>query len=115
MWKVGTPHEPVNVNLVAQLDADPVELETPVTIFADVFARRTTHGFQSKQSIGPAMVAIVTNVSALQKERNPADLIFREKTEGLREDEKSELDHYLQIEHLMRLAKARAHHYLANG
>jgi hypothetical protein len=44
-----------------------------------------------------------------------ADLIFREKTEGLPDDEKSELDHYLQIEHLMRLAKARAHHYLANG
>ena len=44
-----------------------------------------------------------------------ADLIFREKTEGLSEDEKSELDHYLQIEHLMRLAKARAHHYLTHG
>jgi len=42
-----------------------------------------------------------------------ADLIFREKTEGLREDEKSELDHYLQIEHLVRFAKARAHQYLA--
>lgn len=44
-----------------------------------------------------------------------ADLIFREKTEGLPAEEKSELDHYIQIEHLMRLAKARAHHYLANG
>ena len=44
-----------------------------------------------------------------------ADLIFREKTEGLSADEKSELDHYMQIEHLMRLAKARAHYYLANG
>ena len=44
-----------------------------------------------------------------------ADLIFREKTEGLPEDAKSELDHYLQIEHMMRLANARAHHYLANG
>jgi hypothetical protein len=44
-----------------------------------------------------------------------ADLIFREKIEGLSEDEKSELDHYLQIEHLMRLAKARAHHYLTHG
>jgi hypothetical protein len=43
-----------------------------------------------------------------------ADLILRDKTEGLPDDEKSELDHYLQIEHLMRLAKARAHHYLAN-
>jgi hypothetical protein len=43
-----------------------------------------------------------------------ADLILREKMEGLSEDEKSELDHYLQIEHLMRLAKARAHHYLTH-
>lgn len=43
-----------------------------------------------------------------------ADLISREKTEGLLAEEKSELDHYLQIEHLMRLAKARAHRYLAN-
>ena len=43
-----------------------------------------------------------------------ADLIFREKTEGLLAEEKSELDHYLQIERLMRLAKARAHRYLAN-
>lgn len=41
-----------------------------------------------------------------------ADLIFREKTQGLLDEEKSELDHYMQIEHLMRLAKARAHEYL---
>jgi hypothetical protein len=44
-----------------------------------------------------------------------ADLIAREKDEGLSAEEKSELDHYLQIEHLMRLAKARAHHYLTNA
>jgi hypothetical protein len=37
-----------------------------------------------------------------------ADLISREKTEGLPEDEKSELDVYMQLEHIMRLAKARA-------
>lgn len=36
------------------------------------------------------------------------DLIYREKTSGLSLDEKSELDHYMQLEHLMRLAKARA-------
>jgi hypothetical protein len=42
-----------------------------------------------------------------------ADLILREKTEGLSEDEKSELDHCLQIEHLLRLTKVRAHHHLA--
>jgi hypothetical protein len=41
-----------------------------------------------------------------------ADLIFGEKTEGLSEAEKSELDLCLQIEHLMRGAKVRAQHYL---
>lgn len=41
-----------------------------------------------------------------------ADLIFREKTEGLSEAENSELDLCLQIEHLMRVAKLRAQHYL---
>ncbi len=43
-----------------------------------------------------------------------ADLTFREKTGGLSPDEKSELDHYLQLEHIMRLAKARAHQYVAH-
>ena len=37
-----------------------------------------------------------------------ADLIHREKTSGLTPDEASEIDHYLRLEHLMRLAKARA-------
>jgi hypothetical protein len=37
-----------------------------------------------------------------------ADLIRREKNAGLPPGETSELDHYMQLEHLMRLAKARA-------
>ncbi len=37
-----------------------------------------------------------------------ADLIHKEKTGGLTDDESSELDHFLKLEHLMRLAKARA-------
>ncbi|HEV3021632.1 MAG TPA: hypothetical protein VGX76_04170 [Pirellulales bacterium] len=41
-----------------------------------------------------------------------ADLIRREKTSGLSADETAELNHYLQIEHLMRLAKARARQHL---
>ncbi|MEO6194489.1 MAG: hypothetical protein ABIS20_15875 [Thermoanaerobaculia bacterium] len=41
-----------------------------------------------------------------------ATLVVREKTAGLTADEKSELDHYLQLEHIMRLAKARAQQYL---
>lgn len=37
-----------------------------------------------------------------------ADLLHREKTGGLSHDEAAELDRYLALEHLMRLAKARA-------
>jgi len=43
-----------------------------------------------------------------------ADLIQREKTTGLAPDEISELNQYLQLEHLMRLAKARARAHLAD-
>jgi hypothetical protein len=42
------------------------------------------------------------------------DLLQREKEGELSPAEKSELDHYLQLEHLMRLAKARARYFLTN-
>jgi hypothetical protein len=41
------------------------------------------------------------------------ELILREKNTGLTPDETSELNHYMQLEHLMRLAKARARKYLS--
>lgn len=44
-----------------------------------------------------------------------ADLIHRQKTASLSPDETAELNQYLQIEHLMRLAKARARQRLAAG
>ncbi len=43
-----------------------------------------------------------------------ADLIYLEKTAALSSDEKSELDHFMHLEHLMRLAKARARKYIEN-
>jgi hypothetical protein len=43
-----------------------------------------------------------------------ADLIQREKSTSLAADEKAELDHYMELEHLMRLAKARARQHLAH-
>ena len=43
------------------------------------------------------------------------ELIERQKITPLPSEEKSELDHYLEIEHLMRLAKARARQLLAHG
>ena len=42
------------------------------------------------------------------------ELIERQKNEELGPEEKSELDDYLGLEHLMRLAKARAHKLLAH-
>jgi hypothetical protein len=50
---------------------------------------------------------IVFQPSEAAKQR-VADLIRREKTTGLTSDETSELNHYMELEHLIRLAKARA-------
>jgi hypothetical protein len=43
-----------------------------------------------------------------------ADLIFREKNEGLTLEEQQELDLYMQLEHLMRLAKVHARKHLTH-
>jgi hypothetical protein len=40
------------------------------------------------------------------------ELIERQKEAQLPSDERAELDHYLEVEHLMRLAKARARELL---
>jgi len=37
-----------------------------------------------------------------------AELVRREKTTGLTAEESSELEHFMQLEHIMRLAKAKA-------
>ncbi|WP_353929689.1 hypothetical protein WJM97_15420 [Okeanomitos corallinicola TIOX110] len=50
-------------------------------------------------------------VSETVKER-VAELIFREKNETLSTEEKSELDHYMVLEHLLRLAKAHAYEFI---
>ncbi|HEY0004262.1 MAG TPA: hypothetical protein VGB17_05585 [Pyrinomonadaceae bacterium] len=52
--------------------------------------------------------------SESSKER-VANLIQLEKTSGITPEEESELSHYLQLEHLMRLAKARARQHIARG
>jgi hypothetical protein len=43
-----------------------------------------------------------------------SDLIEREKTEGISDEEKRELDYYMQLEHLMRMAKIFARKYAEN-
>ena len=44
-----------------------------------------------------------------------AELIRRQKLGSLSDEEERELSHYLEVEHLMRLAKARARLRLAAG
>lgn len=56
---------------------------------------------------------IVTFRPSEETKQRVADLLRREKTTGLTPDELSELDRYMQLEHLMRLAKARARKYLS--
>ncbi len=61
---------------------------------------------------GTSPVSVIAfNLSESAKTR-VEELIHREKTVGLSTDEKSELDLYMQLEHLMRLAKARARKYI---
>ena len=43
------------------------------------------------------------------------ELIERRKASGLGSEEQAELDHYMEIEHIMRLAKARARQLMAHG
>ena len=56
------------------------------------------------------------NVAAFQPsdaaKARVGDLIRRHKNGELSEDERQELEHFLQLEHLMRLVKARAHKHL---
>jgi len=44
-----------------------------------------------------------------------ADLIRQQKVDSLSPDETAELNHYLHVEHVMRLAKARARQRLQRG
>lgn len=60
----------------------------------------------------PAQI-IAFKVSEATRER-VQDLIQREKSVGLTAVETTELEHYLQLEHIMRLAKARARKNLSH-
>jgi hypothetical protein len=48
-------------------------------------------------------------------QRRVAELIEREKEEGLSQEEVAELDHFMELEHILRMAKAKARQILARG
>ncbi len=62
---------------------------------------------------GPSSSKVVAFRPSEATRQRVAELVRREKIEDLSPEETSELEHYLQLEHLMRLAKARAKQHLA--
>jgi hypothetical protein len=64
---------------------------------------------------GPAAERILQFRASDENQRRVADLLTREKTASLTAQETAELDRFLQLEHLVRLAKARASLYLQQG
>jgi hypothetical protein len=50
-----------------------------------------------------------------KSQRRVAELIAREQETGLSAEEKSELDHHMELEHIMRMAKAKAKRIIALG
>ena len=64
---------------------------------------------------GTSPQSVVTFQPSDAMRKRVADLINQEKTIGLSSDEKSELEHYLQLEHIMRLAKIRARQLILNA
>ncbi len=64
---------------------------------------------------GPSSASVAAFEASEGSKKRVAELIRREKTDGLASDEQAELNHYMQLEHLMRLAKARARQHSADG
>jgi hypothetical protein len=63
---------------------------------------------------GTTPVRVAHFEASSETKAHVADLIEREKTTGLSAEETSELDYFLKMEHLMRLAKARARTFCPN-
>jgi hypothetical protein len=57
---------------------------------------------------GPSCEQVASFEASPQIKQRIADLVRREKTTGLSEEETVELDRYVTLEHIMRLAKAKA-------
>jgi hypothetical protein len=57
---------------------------------------------------GPSSSEVARFEASPETKERVADLIHREKTSGITAEEAAELDHFLKLEHIMRLAKARA-------
>lgn len=62
---------------------------------------------------GPSSEHVATFRPSEATRRRVFDLVAREKGEGLSPEESDELEHYIRLEHIMRLARARARRLIA--
>lgn len=62
---------------------------------------------------GTTPKAVAGFCASAESKKRVADLIALEKNSELSREERTELDHYFQIEHIMRLAKAKAQQIIA--
>lgn len=61
---------------------------------------------------GPSTESVAAFKASPEAKARVAELISREKTVGLTAEEQAELDSYEELEHIMIMAKARAHQLL---
>ena len=64
---------------------------------------------------GTTSEAVAHFLPSPEAQRRVAELIDREKQEGLSPEEVAELDHFMELEHILRMAKAKARQILARG
>jgi hypothetical protein len=64
---------------------------------------------------GTTPEAVVRFRPSPEAQHRVAELIEREKESGLSAEEKAELDHFTELEHILRVAKARARQILSRG
>ena len=64
---------------------------------------------------GTTPESVVDFRPSLEVQLRVAELIEREKGSGLSTEEKAELDHFLELEHILRMAKAKARQIIAHG
>ena len=57
---------------------------------------------------GPSSNSVADFEASPETKTRVENLIHREKNEGISEEERAELDTYMVVEHVMRMAKARA-------
>jgi hypothetical protein len=64
---------------------------------------------------GTTPAAVVEFRPSPEAQRRVVDLIEREKSDQLSPEERVELNHFLELEHILRIAKAKARQILARG